>query len=245
MTAVGRTFNIPSALIVGAQKAGTTALLRNLASAEDVWGHERELNYFSTNFEKGPEWYRRKILASCPEKKRNRDDLILIEKSPSYLAQEQCASRIHEFDPNLKIIAVLRNPVDRAYSRYNDIMRDEPGRLKRSFSEIMRTNLSRKNHFLRLGLYEEQLLRYFELFGEERVLVLIQEEWISKPWDILSQTLKFLGSSHKEHISVKTVHKNPYSEPLAQSDREKLVDFFRAPNEKLYQLLGRRIHAWE
>ena len=107
----------------------------------------------------------------------SKDGIFLIEKSPSYLSSADAAHRIFEYNPAIKIIICLRNPVDRAFSRYNDIMVDKLGRLNKTFAQIVKSGLNKPNHFLKNGLYAPQVARYFETLGRENVKVVIQERW--------------------------------------------------------------------
>jgi len=108
--------SLPDFLIIGAQKAGTTALKDSLAMHLAVYmakgsiGLGDEIHFFSNQWTRGVDWYRQHFMH--PEKLQG-------EKSPSYLRRVICHRRMHEIVPRAKLLVLLRNPVSRAYSQWN------------------------------------------------------------------------------------------------------------------------------
>lgn len=108
----------PDFLIIGAQKSGTSSLFQYLNQHPRLQGSkEKEIHFFDRDerYKKGEEWYQnffRKNIISL----QNR---FLFEATPVYLYRRGCAERIYRYDPGLKLIAILRNPVDRAFSAWN------------------------------------------------------------------------------------------------------------------------------
>lgn len=118
--------NSPSAFIVGAQKAGTSSLFRYLDLFPHLTGAQsKEVGFFDKEyrFERGVEWYERQFVH------RGRDPQTFFEATPEYLYRRKVAPRIHDYNPNSKIIILLREPVSRAYSAWN---------MYRQFSELGR-----------------------------------------------------------------------------------------------------------
>lgn len=169
----------------------------------------------------------------------------MIEKSPSYLANEAAAERIAQFDPDMKIIICLRNPVDRAFSRWNDIRVDRPDGDIKPFSKAANPEREKISHLLRLGIYAPQVARYIETFGRDRIKVVIQERWASKPQETLDDVWRFLGLDPVPLEEVKRVHSNPYVKKIGPKFRKKLEEFFRPHNAALYELLGCEVPEWE
>lgn len=233
----------PAALIIGAQKAGTTALIRNLGRHPDILGIEKELGFFSSRWEKGADWYYARLAESMPETEKDPADCVVIEKTPSYMVHPEAAERIKAFNPDMKIIVSLRNPVDRAFSRYNDILQDEPGKVTKSFPDLMRSGMKKQNHFIRSGKYALQLAPYFEAFGARNVHVVVQERWIDTPWETLKETMDFLGVRAIEPLEVKTIHRNTY-DPMDPETRATLTAYFKPFNQELFDLLGHDIPEW-
>ena len=103
----------PSFLIIGAQKCGTTALLRALRLHPLVLAPVRkEIHYFDHGYDRGPRWYRSHFPA------RRGAAYVTGEASPSYLMHPLAPSRAAAFDPDMKLVAILRDPVERALSHH-------------------------------------------------------------------------------------------------------------------------------
>lgn len=105
--------NLPDFLIIGSQKAGTKALLTYLNQHPSVIGAGKELNFFnSNNYLKGEKWYKNRLPIKGKGKK-------LFEKTPGYCYYPETPKRIHDFNKDMKLILVMRDPVDRAFSGWN------------------------------------------------------------------------------------------------------------------------------
>ena len=102
---------LPNFLIAGAPKSGTSSLREYLRSHPDVFMYPREINFFDCYFDKGIKWYE-KFFKNCKKEK------MIGEKSPTYMYSKNVPERLHQFNPEIKLIFLLRNPVDRAYSAY-------------------------------------------------------------------------------------------------------------------------------
>lgn len=102
----------PTFLIIGAPKAGTTSLAAYLAEHPDVFiAPEKEVHFFNRNFDKGTDWYRSRFADARGQK-------AIGEASPTYMYLPHALDRIAETLPDVRLIAILRNPIDRAYSHY-------------------------------------------------------------------------------------------------------------------------------
>src|SRR5919197_5413106 len=103
---------LPDFLVIGALKAGTTYLDELLRSHHEVClpATLKELDYFGRNYERGPEWYER-WFADCGSRRAG-------EVSPEYLGHPQAPARIHRLLPDARLVACLRDPVERVYSEY-------------------------------------------------------------------------------------------------------------------------------
>jgi hypothetical protein len=235
----------PSALIVGAQKAGTTAMLKNLSQHPEIFGSTQELNYFSSNYEKGNDWYLKQISKPLAAVVKQVDEPFIIEKSPSYLSDPDAAERIHTFNQDMKIIVCLRNPVERAYSRYNDIVVDNPDKAHKPFDQLIDIKKREPSHFLKNGFYASSLVPYFNIFGAENIKYVVQERWKKYQHQTLSEVTKFLGFDDMPEIEVRKVHANPYEDDIDQEIFENLKSYFAPMNEQLFELIGERIPEWD
>jgi hypothetical protein len=182
-------------LIIGAQKAGTTSLravLDSLPSHVSIsktehhfWNREGQYN---DGF--GVSGYMDNLSHTSANH-------LVGEKSPSYLGSYEAPARIHKHFPSVKLIAILRNPAERAYSAYWHGRRVGAIEPKVTFSESIRNHI--KNHgkpygdLVTPGLYSQHLSRYLEFFHQDQILVLDFQELLSSPSNELSRSISFLG----------------------------------------------------
>jgi Sulfotransferase domain len=178
-------------LIIGAAKSATTWLQRSLVNDPLVLmpPGDLELHYFSRQFSRGNDWY----FSNFPKK---RPGQLLGERSNSYLATPGMSQRIFENLPHAKLIAQLRNPVDRAYSDYCMLFRR--GEVGRDIASYLDPRKAQDKRFLADGQYHSQLNAYLELFPENQLLVLLYEEMKTDPAAQLSKLRSYLGLS--DHI---------------------------------------------
>ncbi|MEO1144575.1 MAG: sulfotransferase domain-containing protein [Cyanobacteria bacterium J06638_22] len=234
----------PNALVIGAQKAATTAIIKNLRTLDNVWAPSKELHFFSVHWERGTDWYEKAFSKLVREVKPERYNArLLLEKSPSYMADPKSAERIRDFDPSMKIIACLRNPIDRAFSRYNDIRIDEPERINLSFEEVIARGIANPDHFLKNGLYAMQLRPFFEHFPREQICLVVQERLESRGPLEMDILLSFLGLTPGS-IELQRFNANAYELRISTETRNRLRDFYQKPNEELFQLIGFSIPEW-
>ena len=191
----------PNFLIIGANKGGTSSFYVYLSQHPEIFMSEiKEPMFFLFDKEneksnkavdsKEPKWENWKHVTSVDEYKKMFVAPTGIkaagEASTAYLANPQCAARIHEFNPKMKIIAILRNPVSRAFSNY--LMYVRIGHESKSFSKVIKEELNGKRdylpqgrHYLQLGFYHDSLRTYINTFGKENVKIYLIEELKEKP----------------------------------------------------------------
>jgi hypothetical protein len=261
---------LPSFLIIGAQRGGTTSLLDALRRHPDVTGPtagedfvrlRKEVHFFDQRFENGIDWYR----SFFPLEARRRlarlrgRDLVAGESSPYYLFHPEVPARVAETLPDVKLIAMLRNPVERAYSHYQHKKR--LGREKHSFEEalaaedrrlagddelILTDHRYRRHHFhrayFRRGLYAEQLERWLAHFPREQLLVIRSEDFFDRPEVTYAEVLEFIGV-RPWHGDFRHRNKASYA-PIDPALRAELEDRFAEPNRRLAELLGPEF-TWE
>lgn len=188
---------LPNFLIIGAQKSGTTWLFKTLANHPDVFMPRREVNFFEKpeNRALGLEWYQEHFKGATQES-------AIGEKTPTYLCVNQQASHetqryIYEYSPDIKLIAVLRDPVERAISHARHYMRQ--AKIGGDISPFMKLDHIIFNSFLSesilaRGYYAQQLEAYYEYFKPEQILVVINEEEIIKdPKTLMVKVCNFLN----------------------------------------------------
>lgn len=246
----------PDFFIIGAAKSGTTSLFRYLSQHPQVFGSKlKEPTFFVSDAEKSVikahlfqpcatlEEYRRHFEAASSE-------LAVGEASPLYLYGCDSAELIHDFNPASKIIAILRNPVDRAFSHFNFLRQRglEPiGRFDEALSleaERIRCKSSPAFHYMERGKYGAQLARYYDCFHRDRIRVYRFEKFASAPLVVLEDLFEFLGVDSNFVPDIKIKHNRLVYSPLAGSDRSRLMEHFRNDVLRLESLTGQDFSEW-
>jgi hypothetical protein len=228
---------LPDFIIIGAQKCGTTAFYGLLTRHPNVEpAAVRELHYFDRldRFEKGTEWYRRCF--PRPQWKNGRRS-ITGEKTPYYLFHPDVPERMAEVVPRARMIVLLRNPVDRAYSQYHHdarTMQASEGTETRTFEETIEQQDS--THLPR-GIYVDQLLRWSEYFSKEQMLVLKSEDFFRHTTETLRLVQDFLDLPY-QHLDLPPRKTDDRYEPMNPSTRQQLEAYFEPHNQRLYEYLG-------
>lgn len=174
----------PHFLGLGAQRSGTSWIYSCLNDHPEICIPIKEIHFFSRerNYPKGIEWYER-IFDRCPPGTKAG------EFSTSYLYDKKTPSRIAKYYPKVKLIASLRNPIDRAYSNYrNDIM---AGNIPDSVS--FEGALENHPEYLEQGLYTQQLKRYLKYFNRNQMLILIYDDLCNNSAGFIKDVYDFLG----------------------------------------------------
>ncbi|MBU1156276.1 MAG: sulfotransferase domain-containing protein [Proteobacteria bacterium] len=184
---------LPSFLVIGAQRSGTTSLFQVLRRHPQVFIPDvKEVNFFfhDNHYRRGVEYYQSVFADAAPS------SLAVGEASPGYICKPGVAGRIHELLPSVKLVAVLRNPVDRAYSQYWDNRRflAEPLSFEQAIDVALTPEYrhGERGYFSR-GAYIDQIESYLELFKREQMLVLIFEDLKKDPEAVFSRCFEFLG----------------------------------------------------
>lgn len=170
----------PAFLGIGAQRAATTWVHDRLQAHPDVFlPRKKEIHFFDECYERGAEWYGSHFAGA-------RADQVIGEITPSYLHEEEVAERVARDLPEVRLFAILREPVSRARSSF-ELFRGQFG--ASSFGQACMPD----SHLVRRGLYAERLERYFSLFGRERVLVLLYDDIRSRPGWSLDEICRHIG----------------------------------------------------
>ena len=154
----------PSFLVIGAGKAGTTWIYRLLKMHPQVFlASAKETLYFADEFRRGPAWYAGFFKDSGRANAAG-------EVSNTYIFYPDTPRRIHDHNPDMKLVASLRNPIDRALSHYVLMLRNAQER--GTFEDV----LERHPELLERGLYAKHLSEYLRLFAREQLLVLLFDD---------------------------------------------------------------------
>ena len=181
-------------LIVGAQKSGSTSLRAFLEEQKkDIFILNRELHFWNRNGQYQDGAGLNAYLENFAEAKPNQ---VKGEKSPSYLVSKEAPERIHKHFPKVKIIAILRNPIDRAYSAYWHGRRVGAIETSTTFGEAVRNYKVNQGKpygdLVSAGFYSEQIARYLIFFPLKQLHVISFESTLTQSSDELHEVLKFL-----------------------------------------------------
>ncbi|NET33508.1 MAG: sulfotransferase [Cyanothece sp. SIO1E1] len=200
---------LPNFLIIGVEKSGTTSIYNYLKQHPQIYmSPVKETNFLEKNWEEIDAEIRAKInLERVRSGRKERidtfdkycqlfeaatDEIALGEVSPNYLFHYQSSSeRILKYVPHAKLIAMLRNPVERAYSDYLMHVRDVIG-TTRSLSEQLQYR-SNSSFTLRKGLYSEPLEYFFAKFNRDQIKIYLYEDFCQDPIGIMQDMYRFIG----------------------------------------------------
>jgi hypothetical protein len=239
-------------LICGAQKAGTTALSAYLDMHPDISLPQRkELHFFdneSIQWGENINIIRKRYHSLFIDTKEG----LRGEATPIYMYWQPCAERIWRYNQNIKLIAILRNPVTRAYSHWN--METARGCETRKFTIAIRAEQKqleadrlyqhRTYSYIGRGFYCQQILRLKKWFPIESLLFIKQDDLLSTPAVALSMIYTHIGVSHHPFEVPLTRHVGQYSEPIPEEARTLLENLFRAEIRSLEGLLGWDCSSW-
>jgi hypothetical protein len=178
-------------LIIGATKSATTWLQQSLQQHPAIYMPDPELHYFSREYERGATWY---LAQFTPANSHRR----IGEKSNSYMDTPAACGRIRQDLPRVKLIAQLRNPVERAYSDYCMLYRR--GDVGPDISQYLDPRIATGGRLLNGGLYYDQLCAYMDNFPAGRLLVLLYEDILSAPQEQLNTITNFLALESGLHV---------------------------------------------
>jgi hypothetical protein len=186
-------------IIMGTQKGGTTALATNISKHPDIYidgnpdPFKSEIHYFDLKFNKGIEWYKKHF---------NYTKKVVGEKTPDLMYLDYTFPYIQSINPYLKIILILRNPIDRAYSAWNFTTKYFGE--KRSFKLAINDELDNKlnenktfntaaTHYLQRGLYYKQIQKLLKWFSKDNLLILFSDEVKNNMNSEYNKVYKFLN----------------------------------------------------
>lgn len=243
----------PTFIVIGAQRSGSTTLYRSLSTHPRILPPLRkEVHYFDFQYEKGRAWY----LAHFPgiHKRRVGDRrTITFEASPYYMVHPLAPERVRAFNPKMKLIAILRDPVDRAWSHYHhevrlgvetlsfeDAIAAEPARLsgaERLMKQAPHHYSYAHHHFSYLdrGRYAHHLEPWLQRFPRKRLLVLRSEDMFDDPGPVMNRAFAFLGLP--AHRMPADAGPRRSQAPMRQELRERLRPFFTEDQARLEALL--------
>jgi hypothetical protein len=264
--ATSRLRPLPEFLIIGAHRAGTTSLhdalsrhpcvIANFPRAQRIKG----VRFFDENFYRGTDWYRSHFATAASRKwlEQIRGAPVLAgEASPYYLFHPLAAARASRIVPAAKLIVLLRNPIDRAYSHWRRERRDgneplrtfeeaiaaEDIRLAGEVERIVRDDryysyVHENFSYLTQGLYAEGLQRWLARYPRDRVYIETTERFRQEPEAVYRSILRFLGLPPSPMPRFALLNASPSPAPLSQKTRLDLIARVAPYNRRLRDLLG-------
>lgn len=233
----------PTFAIIGTLRSGTTSLYQYLCQHPQILpAIKKEVDFFSWHFSKGIDWYLSHFY-KLP------DNCLTGEASPSYFSYELAPERMFSALPKIKLILLLRNPVDRAISHYHHAVSFNWEH--RSISEILTAEKKQIKEnlvipidavplsYLIPGIYLKYVQKWLSFFPKEQLLILSSEELFSQPEKTMQQIYDFL------ELPVDQLPEYPNYNPgkIAKIDpvlRQDLSDFFLPYNRELEDYLGQK-----
>jgi Sulfotransferase domain len=257
---------LPDFLVIGTARGGTTSLYRYLELLPGVGPAARkEIHFFDLHYRKGTAVYRCYFptrLEKLSALRAGVPTFVTGEACPYYIFHPNVPKRVKLVVPRVKLIALLRNPVERAYSHYHLEVR--AGIEKLSFEEAidreeerlhgeMQRMLADENHisfnhqhysYRSRGLYADQVQRWLSYFPRDQLLILRSEDLFAEPAETMRRVTAFLDlPTPPPDQTYRTFNTGRYAsiEPVV---RRRLVDYFEPHNRRLYDFLGVN-YGWE
>lgn len=247
---------LPDFIILGAMKCGTSSLYFYLASHPQVLTPTRkEIHFFDNNFEKGDGWYRSHFPAIA---KMKFGGYVTGEASPYYLYHPHVAGRIYRKIPSVKLIALLRNPVDRAISHYwhqvnkgrEDLPMEEAFEVEKERINADKERLKKEKHYygfnhrhysyLDRGNYVGQIERFERRFSSDQILILKSEELFFNTKETIEDVEDFLGIEKAGMDVGETRNKGEYGREAPKCVRDRLTAYYRDQMAQIEEKYGIR-----
>lgn len=236
-------------LVVGVQKSGTTTLDQylRLHSAIGMPNKKKELHFFDkpANFSKGIEFYHA-FYAGSDDKK------VWGECTPIYSYWEGVLENIYQYNPNMKLIMVLRNPIERAFSHWN--MEFFHGREALSFYDALKREQSRLSEmpnnqhrvysYVDRGRYISQIKKIWNLFGKKKLHIIKMDELVKSPERVMNSIYDFLDVERQVIKQPICSYAGEYNKKMTKIEREFLFDSFEQEITSLECLLGWDCRSW-
>jgi hypothetical protein len=248
----------PSFLIAGAQRCGTTSLYRALSQHPAVVKAvlHKGVHYFDVGYHHGPGWYLGHFPLQATGRRAAGDAAMTFESSPYYLFHPLAAGRIARDLPGVRVIVLIRDPVERAYSAhaheldrgyetgtFEQALALEAGRLAGQEARLTAdpgyASHSHQHHAYRgRGRYAEQLERLAAAVGRDRIHVVDSADFFHRPEPAYDAVLGFLGLPHRGYPVFERHNARPRTAAMPGSLWAELDDYFRPHDERLAAWLG-------
>lgn len=242
---------LPTVILAGAMRGGTTSLFSWLAQHPQVVASQRkEVHFFDLEFARGPDWYRRQFAGG------RHPALRRLEATPYYMFEPRVPQRMRDLIPDARIVCLLRDPVERALSHYLKNRRD--GREPLSFSDALsaedermegeeerlladpayRSRVHQHYSYRRRGYYADQIQRLHSHFPKEQILLVDAGALFAHPARTVARVVSFLGLDPWEPRSFPVRNATSRESPLSESERARWTAHFAPHERRLESMIG-------
>ena len=259
---------LPDFVIVGAVRSGSTALYRYLADHPSIsMPDNKEVRFFNRRYDRGLDWYAQQFVGAA-------DDQTIGEATPGYMNDPETIDRMAATIPDARLIAILRDPVDRIYSHY--WMDRTQGRGEPTFEKY----LDERSLPFECGRYAEKLEDVCRRYPREQLLVLFYEDLRAHPHDVYRRACRFIGVDDSvtspsvgrtvnQYVEFRSLRARNWSKrlpgslrvvdraigrlntrtgvsypPMKPETRRQLAEYYSGPNADLAAWLGRDLPPW-
>ena len=247
----------PNYICIGVQKGGTTSLINYLNLHPEIYMASREKHFFDRKLSDGVlsdkdiKIYEESFKTTKP---------IVGEKTPSYCYLRYAIDRIYDYNKNMKLIIILREPIARAFSEYNmglGLKKIKKTLNDKSEEEIFNEVISEENiklnqlksnggYIVIRGFYDEILEYILSKFSRDNLYIGISEEINKNKLKYYNEIYEFLGTTKLTKIDdTLNTHVRKYEKKIPKKLEKYLYNIYKPHNEKLYKILGRKIDSWE
>jgi len=231
-------------IVIGVQKGGTSSIIAYLNQHPDVYIYPHEIHFFDKYYDKGIQWY---------EKHFESEKRIRGEKTPIYCYDKKSIDRIHSHYPNVKLIMLLREPIQRAYSQWNMCQARKTHPLKNvPFKKVIQNDLTKKDlviretDILQRGYYDDQIEYILSKFDRKNLYIGISEEIKANKNAEYAKIFNFLGVHLPDEFNTNVDrHIIKYRTPINDDMKQLLYNIYEPHISRTYAMLGRKIDFWE
>jgi len=245
---------LPNFIIVGAVRCGTTSLYYDICEHSSVLpAAYDEIGFFDSNYDLGINWYKSMFPTKFTRKKIESKTGLCItgEDTPFYFWDKKSIDRIKKEIPKIKLIILLRNPIDRAYSNYQLGVRS--GSESLSFEDAIKKEIElleknddienddiekflRPRSYIAKGLYYNQIKNWFKIFSKDQIIVLTTENLARNPHKTLEKVFNFLGLPNEQIENIQKRKVVNYQK-MNNNTRQFLKKLYLPHNTKLFEFL--------
>jgi len=268
LASTGNLRTLPDFLIVGVAKSGTTSMYNYLIEHPTIhpiniekeyrYPLKKEVRFFDRYYNLGTRWYKAHFplkFSKFVQKNLKKNSFLTGESTPAYFHNPLVPKRVKQLLPKVKLIFLLRNPIERAFSHYKhnkklnfeNLTFEEAIKIESKRLEGEKTKtITDKNYFsfptqlfsyLNSGIYIEHLNNWLNEFDREQILIINSDDFFNQPKDVMKKTYEFLNVDFFD-LSKYEIFNPGVQKEISNEMRNYLRDFYKPHNEKLYKFLN-------